>query len=144
MKLHLLPKTTKTKQKRLGRGIGSGRGKTSARGTKGQKARGKIPQGFTGENLPLYKKLPYRRGLGNRKVSVKQLVIDVTRLERIKAKTIVEVSTLIDHKMVDARQATVKGVKIVGKGPLTVALTVKLPTSKAAAAAITKAGGSVE
>ncbi len=48
--------------RRLGRGVGSGRGKTSGRGTKGQKARGKIPLNFTGA-MALYKKLPRRRGL---------------------------------------------------------------------------------
>ena len=61
--------------KRLGRGIGSGKGKTGGRGSKGQKARGKVPLAFAGSNLPLYKKLPLRKGLGNRKVSGKPVFL---------------------------------------------------------------------
>lgn len=68
MKLHQLTKIKTKDKKRLGRGIGSGKGKTAGRGTKGQKARGKIPQTFTG-GLSLYKKLPLRRGYGNPKMS---------------------------------------------------------------------------
>jgi len=56
MKLNNLPKTTIPSKQRLGRGTGSGPGKTSGRGTKGQKARGKIPLGFIGGTLPLYRK----------------------------------------------------------------------------------------
>ena len=62
MQLHKLFKTTDKKAKRVGRGLGSGKGKTSGRGMKGQKSRENIPAGFIGGTLPLYKKLPYRRG----------------------------------------------------------------------------------
>ena len=67
--------------KRLGRGTGSGLGKTAGRGTKGQKARGKIPASFTGAGLPTFKKLPLRRGLGNRIVSIKPKVINLSKLK---------------------------------------------------------------
>lgn len=71
MKLHELMKIKTKNRKRLGRGLGSGKGKTVGRGTKGQKARGKMPAGFVG-NLPLYKKLPLRRGKGNPNPSKKE------------------------------------------------------------------------
>lgn len=144
MNLHTLPKLNSRSSKRLGRGIGSGRGKTAGRGTKGQKARGKVPQGFIGETLALYKKLPFRRGLGNRVVSVKPMPVQLVRLENLKPKTVVEIATLIEAGMVNGKQAVRRGVKLVGNGPLKVALTVKVPVTKGAAEAITKAGGSVE
>ncbi len=144
MNLHELLKITDRKKKRLGRGLGSGKGKTGGRGTKGQKARGKVPQGFTGENLPLYKKLPFRRGLGNRKVSVKAVALDITKLNGLKANTDVTAAVLSENKLINIKQAGRRGIKLVGKGPLTVALNIKLPISKSATEAVTKAGGSVE
>lgn len=71
MKLNQMVSIKSKPKKRLGRGIGSGKGKTAGRGTKGQKARGKIPIGLGG-GLPLYKKLPLRRGQGNRSPSKKE------------------------------------------------------------------------
>ncbi len=144
MKLHELVKTTTRSKKRIGRGLGSGKGKTSARGQKGQKARGKVPQGFTGETLTLYRKLPFRRGLGNRKVSVKPYALDISKLVALKAKTEVNLGTLVENKLVTAKAAQGRGVKLVGKGPLTVALTIMLPTSQSAKEAIEKAGGNVQ
>src|SRR5438067_11354163 len=69
MKLHELrsPRGARKPRRRLGRGHGSGRGKTAGRGTKGQKARsgGGVPPYFEGGQLPLVKRLPYRRGFTN-------------------------------------------------------------------------------
>src|SRR5437879_2185785 len=69
MKLHELapPKGAHETRRRVGRGLGSGRGKTSGKGVKGQKSRsgGSIPPRFEGGQLPLVKKLPYRRGFNN-------------------------------------------------------------------------------
>ncbi len=144
MNLHTLPKLNARSTKRLGRGIGSGRGKTAGRGTKGQKARGKVPQGFIGETLSLYKKLPFRRGLGNRVVSIKPMPIQLGRLDEFKPKTVIEIATLVEAGLVTETHAVKRGVKIVGNSPLKVALTVKVPTSKGAREAITKAGGTVE
>ena len=67
MKLESLPKITQKRRKRLGRGFGSGKGKTAGRGTKGQKAREKVKFGFEGGQLPLTKRLPLRRGKGRNK-----------------------------------------------------------------------------
>src|SRR3989338_1055175 len=85
MKLSNLSKTIERSSKRVGRGTGSGKGKTGGRGSKGQKARGKIPAAFVGGSLPLYKKLPFVRGWGNKKANPKPVVITLDELNRFKA-----------------------------------------------------------
>ncbi len=143
MQLNNLPKLSERSKKRIGRGIGSGKGKTSARGMKGQKARGKIPAANVGGGLILYKKLPFRRGLGNRKVSTKQILIKTSQLEGFKGK-VVSLESLIEAKLVSENEAKAKGVKILEGGEaLKVALTVQVPTSKSAKTIIEKAGGKV-
>lgn len=144
MKLHQLIKTTTRGRKRVGRGIGSGKGKTAGRGTKGAKARGKIPLGFIGGTLPLYKKLPFRRGLGNPKVSVKMLPINVSSLSIFSSHSKVDIASLIQSGIVKEKEIRKVGVKIVGRGGLDIPLTVSLPTSKSAAAVIEKAGGRIQ
>jgi large subunit ribosomal protein L15 len=143
MQFNNLPKLIQTPKKRVGRGLGSGKGKTSARGQKGQKARGKVPQGFIGGSLPLYKKLPYNRGHRNRKSQSNALAIQLSTLNILPTNTEVNLQTLIDNKLVDARQAMKYGVKIVGDSAITPALTVILPTSAKSASQIEKAGGKV-
>lgn len=142
MKLHELTKITKRVQKRLGRGIGSGKGKTAGRGTKGQKARGKIPATFTG-NLSLYRKLPLRRGKGNPPASTKQKLISLSKLNVFKSEEIVDLSKLLEAKIISSKEAK-KGIKVLGNGEIDRALTIKLPVSAAARSKIEKAGGKVE
>jgi len=145
MKLENLPKITQRKKKRLGLGHGSGRGKTAGRGTKGQKARGKIPISFEGGALPLIKRLPFRRGKGRNKVFKKNpIAVNVKILNILKKGSIVDIKTLVENIIVDEKDANVYGVKILGDGILNVPLTVKLPVSKGAKHKIEKAGGSVE
>lgn len=144
MKLHQLIPTTTRSKKRLGRGIGTGRGKTAGRGTKGAKARGKMPLGFIGGTLPLYKKLPFRRGLGNPRVSAKMLPINVSSLAILKPRSKVDIEILIQSGIVKESKIKKVGVKIVGKGDLNIPLTVLLPISKSAAAVILKAGGKIQ
>jgi len=129
-------------KKRLGRGIGSGKGKTAGRGTKGQKARGKIPATFTG-SLAFFKKLPLKRGKGNTKVSVKPKVINLDKLNIFKAKTLVDITKLMDEKIVSLKDAK-RGIKILGTGEIKNVLTVKIPVSQAARKKIEEAGGKVE
>lgn len=129
-------------KKRLGRGIGSGKGKTAGRGTKGQKARGKIPAVFTG-SLAFFKKLPLKKGKGNTKVSAKLTLIKLDKLSVLKPKTIVDVAKLLEEKIISPRQAK-KGIKILGGGQLQNALVIKLPVSESARKLIEKAGGKVE
>lgn len=143
MQLHQQIKITSKKIKRLGRGLGSGKGKTAGRGMKGQKARENVPVGFIGGTLPMYKKLPYRRGLGNPKRTVKPLVLPLSKLEVFKAGSTVDLESLMTQGLVDKQTASKKGVKISSTGNLNVALTVSVPTTKGAAEKITQAGGKV-
>lgn len=139
----LIQLTEKTK-KRVGRGHGSGRVKTSGRGTKGQKARGTIKLHFEGGALPLIKRLPFHRGKDRNNVFKKQpIAVNVGFLEMLPNNSIVDAKLLIEHKIVSA-DASVYGVKILGDGELTKMLTIKLITTKGAKAKIEKAGGKIE
>lgn len=142
MKLHELLKVKTKSRKRVGRGLGSGKGKTAGRGTKGQKARGKIPATFTG-SLSLYKKLPLKRGKGNPKSSRGYTLINLSKLNVFKAKEVVDISKLLEAKIISEREAR-RGVKILGTGELKEALTVKLPISNSARERIEKSGGKIE
>lgn len=147
MNLNELIKITKKGQKRLGRGLGSGRGKTSGRGTKGQKARGKIPLGFIGGTLPLYKKLPYLRGISkrhaNRSLKPKPLALNVAKLNLLPPGSEVTIDALVQNGLVDEKGAWPGGVKIIGKEKVLQPLIVFLPASKQATAQIEQAGGKV-
>src|SRR5258706_7459640 len=102
MNLTNLPSITRTSKKRLGLGHGSGRGKTSGRGTKGQKARRDIKLSFEGGALPLIKRLPFLRGKGrNKQYKAKEYVINLDRLSKLPAKSVVDVKFLVERKMVD-------------------------------------------
>ena len=145
MRLESRPKITKRKNKRLGQGHGSGRGKTAGRGTRGQKARNKIPLSFEGGATPLIKRLPFRRGKGKNKVFRKKpIAINVKALSFLKKDSIVDIKTLIENNIVDEKDAKIYGVKILGDGDLSTPLTVKLPVSKGAKLKIEKAGGKIE
>ena len=134
-------KLVRRPKRRLGRGHGSGKVKTSGRGTKGQKARGTIPQAFEGGQLQLIKRLPLLRGKDrNKSRSGKAFPIPVDTLNRIPAGTTVTLETLVKYHMIDT---AVKKVKILGGKTLTVKLTVSIPCSKSARVAIEKAGGSI-
>lgn len=143
MQLHSLPKATDKAKRRLGQGHGSGRVKTSGRGTKGQKARRDIPLRFEGGALPLTKRLPFLRGkMKNKSFRPDPVVINVETLNRLPSQTTVNVETLIKYRIVK-NEALKRGVKILGDGDLNVVLTVQLPVSKSAAEKITKAGGTI-
>ncbi len=144
MKLHELPKIVEKRTRRLGRGEGSGRGKTAGRGTKGQKARGTIRVGFEGGQLPLIKRLPLYRGRSrNKSLKTKPFVVNLNDLSSLPAKTVVTVETLIKYKIISLPDSK-KPVKILGGGELNQALTVHLPVSKSAALKIEKVGGKIE
>lgn len=145
MLLSSLPKSTTKKKRRLGQGHGSGRVKTSGRGTKGQKARSGIPLSFEGGGLPLIKRLPFLRGKGrNKQLYEKPVTINVSSLNQLPNGSIVDVATLVKHKLVEPAEAKVRGVKILGEGEITVSLTVKLPLSKSAREKVEHAKGTVE
>lgn len=145
MNLSSLRKITKKRQKRLGQGHGSGRGKTAGRGTKGQKARRKIPLTFEGGALTLIKRLPFMRGKRkNKSFKNGPIIVNVKVLNLLKKGTTVDIKSLIENRIVDPDYAKRYGVKILGDGDLNVSLIVKLPMSKGAAKKILKAGGKVE
>ena len=130
---------SKKSRKRVGRGIGGKGGKTAGRGTKGQGARGTIPAGFEGGQMPLHMRVPKLRGFNNpfrvEYQAVNLDVLDATGLDEV------------DPAALHARGLTGKKalVKVLGRGELTRAVTVKAHAfSKSAEAAITAAGGTVE
>ncbi len=128
-------------KKRLGRGHGSGKVKTSGRGTKGQKSRDSIHIGFEGGQLPLIKRLPLLRGKGRNGSQLgKAYPLSVEKLNTIPAGTSVTLETLKKYHMIDNATARVK---VLGNGKVTVKLEVAVPCSKSAASAIEKAGGEV-
>lgn len=144
MKLHQLPKIVEKDKKRLGRGHGSGRVKTSGRGTKGQKARGKIKLTFEGGALPIIKRLPFLRGKSrNKSFKKRPITINVKILNLLPKNSMVDLETLITYKIVDRIGANIYGVKILGDGDLKIPLTIKLKTSKGAKRKIEKAGGKI-
>lgn len=136
----------KTKEKRrLGLGHGSGRSKTSGRGTKGQHARRRIALSFEGGALPLIKRMPFLRGKNrNNPFTKNPVILNVKDLQNLAKGTVVDIKSLVSAKIVKESEAKKKGIKILGDGDLTIALTVKLPVSQSAKAKIEKAGGNVQ
>lgn len=144
MKLSSLTKVTKTRQKRVGQGHGSGRGKTAGRGTKGQNAKGSRSLSFEGGALTLIKRLPFMRGKGkNKSFNDQPIVVNVNSLNSLKKGSIVDMKSLIENNIIDSENAKKYGVKILGNGKLDVSLIVKLPVSKGALKKIEQSGGSV-
>jgi len=145
VEIHTLKKITKKSSRRLGQGYGSARAKTSGRGTKGQKARTKIKLSFEGGALPLIKRLPMLRGKGrNKSIKKAQIVINISDLNALPAKTVVDAETLVKYNIISRIIMEKKlGIKILGDGSLDKSLTVKLPVSKGARQKIEASGGSV-
>jgi large subunit ribosomal protein L15 len=144
MDLSNLPKTTEKKLRRLGQGHGTGRGKTAGRGTKGQKARGKIKPFFEGGALPLIKRLPFLRGRGrNPGFGKRPFEVNVQRLNTFRPGSNIDLEALIKSGLIDIK-AKKYGAKIIGKDELKVALTVKVPVSAGVKKIIERAGGRVE
>ena len=144
MKLHDLPKTTSKKQKRPGRGYGSGKGgHTTFRGVKGTKARYNVPLTFDGTKIKKRRtrRLPFWPGKGRQKGSPSLVGINVDRLEsNYKKGQTVNLETLFEKGIV-SRNEVKRGVKILGRGKLTKKLTVELPCSENAEKKIVSAGG---
>ena len=144
MNLSQLPKTVSKSKKRLGQGHGTGRGKTAGRGTKGQKARGKIKETIKLAGISFVKRLPLFRGkLRHKRIQKKPLVVNLKDLKALKSGMKVDLELLILQKLVKKDEAEMFNVKILGDGKITVPIKVYLPTSKSARKKIEKAGGSV-
>lgn len=145
IELHKLSKTTASRKKRLGRGHGSGRGKTAGRGTKGQGARNDISQklGLAGKSF--LRRLPLYRGkFRNKPKNNKLLAVNVKYLNVLPTNSIVDLDLLIEKHIVEKEWAKLCGVKILGDGNCEKAFIVKLPCSKGAIKKIEAAGGKVE
>ena len=133
-----------TAKKRLGRGIGSGLGKTSGKGHKGQWARsgGGVRPGFEGGQMPLIRRVP-KRGFNNHFKKVYSIV-NLSVLDSLEANSVVDMQVLAEKGLIKVIKDSV-GLKVLGNGALTKALTVKASAFSAAAKeAIEKAGGSIE
>ena len=145
MKLHELKPAegARTGERRLGRGIGSGLGKTSGKGHKGQWARsgGGVRIGFEGGQMPLARRLP-KRGFDNNWKKV-YTVITLGDLEQLEEGTVVTLEYLLSEGLVSKAQPC--GLKVLGDGNLTKKLTVKANKfTKSAEAKIKELGGEVE
>ena len=132
MKLHELhpAEGSTTAQKRLGRGSGSGLGKTSGKGHKGAKARsggGKRP-GFEGGQMPLYRRVP-KRGFNN-VFGTEYAEVNVERLEAFEDGAVVDAKTLLEARII---RKELDGIKVLGGGELTKKLTVKAAKFSASA-----------
>jgi len=145
MKLHELERNTAAKhvRKRVGRGMGSGLGKTSGRGEKGQKARSgvSIPATFEGGQLPLYRRLP-KRGFSNSDFKIRYATINISDLCIFDDGTVVTPELLKEKGLLKKQ---LDGVKILGNGECTKKLTVKANKfSKTAAEKLESAGSKIE
>lgn len=134
-----------TSKKRLGRGTGSGLGKTSGKGHKGQWARsgGGVRPGFEGGQMPLTRRVP-KRGFNNH-FKKEYVIVNLDVLnENFAAGSVVEMEALLDRNLVKSVK-NAAGLKVLGNGELTVNLTVKAAKFSASAKeAIEKAGGTAE
>src|SRR5664280_3349812 len=142
------PKKANTGRKRVGRGMGSGMGKTSTRGHKGQGSRSgsSLMRGFEGGQMPLHRRLP-KRGFNN----IFRLDCAEINLDRIQdainanlldAKDTITVESLVKAKVVRRPKA---GVRLLGRGELKAKLNIEVHgASKSAIAAVEKAGGTVK
>ena len=145
MKLHTMmqPEGAIKKRTRVGRGPGSGLGKTSGRGQKGQKARSGYSHkfGFEGGQLPLYRRLP-KRGFSNAQFKIKDATINLSDLNKFESGSTITPELLKEMGLV---KKGLDGIKVLGKGTLDKKLTVRAHKfSNTAKETIEKLGGKAE
>ncbi|MDH4205331.1 MAG: 50S ribosomal protein L15 [Desulfobacteraceae bacterium] len=144
MKLNELlpPDGSRGTRKRVGRGVGSGKGKTAGRGTKGHNSRsgGGVRPGFEGGQMPLHRRLP--KGGFTNIFKKKIAVINIRDLARFESGNIVDEAALIRAGLVKGRR---DGIKLLGQGEIKIPLTIKVnEVSKNARDKIIAAGGNIE
>jgi len=115
------------KKKRVGRGIGSGHGKTSTRGQKGQHARNHVVPGFEGGQTPLHRRLPKLRGMGKGAMPLGPTrkhygIVNLSQLDRFAEGSVVTAEELRSRGIVKGRW---DGLRVLGTGEITKALTVR-------------------
>ena len=134
-------------RKRVGRGIGSGTGKTGGRGVKGQKSRSGVSiNGFEGGQMPIYRRLP-KRGFSNAKFASDYNEVSIARLEqaveakKLDAKKVIDAAALVEAGVIRRER---DGVRILGGSEAKTKFKLEVAgASKSAIAAIEKAGGSI-
>lgn len=136
------PEGSRKKRKRVGRGTGSGHGKTSCRGSKGQNSRsgGKVRPGFEGGQMPLSRRLP-KKGFYNifKKVII---TVNIEQLNKFPEGSVIDSNTLISNGIIKNKG---DGIKILGKGSIDYPLLLKVDrVSRSAREKIESAGGSIE
>ncbi len=145
MKLESLPKSNETKaRKRVGRGPGSGMGKTSTRGQKGQKSRSgvSISAWFQGGQTPIYRRVP-KRGFNNKRFETKFATINLSDLDKYFNEGDIVSPEVLKERGIIKKQLS--GVKVLANGELTKKLTVKANRfSSTAVTKIENVGGKVE
>ncbi|MBV9470831.1 MAG: 50S ribosomal protein L15 [Abitibacteriaceae bacterium] len=140
-------KGARKKKKRVGRGIGSGHGKTSTRGQKGQHARNHVVAGFEGGQTPLHRRLPKLRGKGKGAMPIGLTrkvygIVNLNQLNLLPAGTVVTSEELRTRGIVKGRH---DGLRVLGFGDISVALTVRAQHFSATAKEkIEAAGGTAE
>lgn len=144
--MNRLPKLVTRRAKRIGRGMGSGKGShTVGKGQKGQKTRDTLGILYEGVKMKksLIKRLPFARGKGKHNPAAKPVILKLDVLNEFPANSVVDLEALIKAGIVKGDDAMKFGVKVLG-GTLEKKLTVKVKVSKSAAVQIEKAGGKVE
>ncbi|MDM8523423.1 50S ribosomal protein L15 [Desulfococcaceae bacterium HSG8] len=136
------PKGARKAPKRVGRGVGSGKGKTAGRGTKGYNSRsgGGVRPGYEGGQMPIHRRLP-KRGFTN--IFRKEFyIVNIRDLSKFESGDVVDEVALIREKLIKGRR---DGVKLLGQGEIAYPLTVRLhKVSESAMKKIEAAGGKVE
>ena len=133
-------------RKRIGRGIGSGKGKTSGKGHKGQKSRSGVSiKGFEGGQMPIHRRLPKRGFTNVNRINYTELNLDkiqkLIEIKKIDSKKIVNYKTFLDLGLVKSKKAKIK---ILGKGEIKVKIDIEVSaSSKSAKDSVEKSGGSV-
>jgi len=133
---------SRKRKKRVGRGFGSGHGKTSCKGHKGQKARSGGPKGagFEGGQMPLQRRIP-KRGFTNN-FRIEYAIVNLDVIEKLRPEGTVTLELLIDHGVIKEIK---NGLKVLGNGTLQGPVTVKADSFSASATAkIQAAGGKAE
>ena len=136
----------KNPKKRLGRGIGSGKGKTSGRGVKGQKSRSGVAiKSFEGGQMPLYRRLPKRgfNRIGKKNIAILNIsdISSFLKSKRINLKDKIDIKYLAERKIIGKKYSKLK---ILGKGELSEKINIATDfISKSAKSKVEKAGGSI-
>nr|WP_267509720.1 50S ribosomal protein L15 [Borreliella garinii] len=139
----LKPKGANKRRKIVGRGPGSGLGKTSGRGQKGQKARNTSPRlGFEGGQTPLYRRLP-RKGFSNNDYKLKYTIVNLGDIDKkFKDGQVVNYNTLLENKLIRKKN---KKIKILSNGKLTKKVSLEVSKiSKSAESLVTRIGGTIK